>query len=120
MSDTSKPKPRGRVAPTTGLRTPTHEEINRLAHQIWEERGRPSGCEEEHWHEAERRLMNGVAEAADSASGMSSENPGATAASNETYRSSASNPPASAAGNTATMPASSSGRSPGGGRRSQS
>ncbi|MET0280137.1 MAG: DUF2934 domain-containing protein [Steroidobacteraceae bacterium] len=30
--------------------------IQSLAHQIWEEQGKPHGRHDEHWHEAERRL----------------------------------------------------------------
>ncbi len=33
------------------------EDIARLAYQIWEERGRPSGSAEADWYEAERQLQ---------------------------------------------------------------
>lgn len=35
---------------------PTHEQIARLAHDIWAQRGRPSGQDIDIWCEAERRL----------------------------------------------------------------
>lgn len=35
--------------------------IRAEAHRIWEERGRPDGEAEQHWHEAERRIGNGGA-----------------------------------------------------------
>ena len=35
---------------------PTHEEVTRRAEEIWSARGRPSGQDEEIWHEAERQL----------------------------------------------------------------
>ena len=35
-----------------------HEEIGRLAYQIWEQRGRPNGCDMEFWLEAERQILS--------------------------------------------------------------
>jgi hypothetical protein len=35
-------------------------QVERLAYQLWEEAGRPSGRAEEHWHLAER-LMHSAA-----------------------------------------------------------
>jgi hypothetical protein len=35
---------------------PTEAEIARIAYRIWEERGCPDGCAEEHWREAEQQL----------------------------------------------------------------
>jgi Protein of unknown function (DUF2934) len=35
----------------------THEEIARRAYLIWEEEGRPSGRDKEHWRLAEQELM---------------------------------------------------------------
>jgi hypothetical protein len=35
---------------------PTHEAVTQRAQQIWQERGRPSGCDDEIWFEAERQL----------------------------------------------------------------
>ncbi len=35
---------------------PTHEQIARLAHDLWAQRGRPSGQDIDIWCEAERRL----------------------------------------------------------------
>lgn len=34
----------------------TEEDISARAYQIWEERGRPEGEAEAHWHEAKRQL----------------------------------------------------------------
>jgi len=36
--------------------TPTHEQITRRAYEIFIERGRPDGCDLEHWLEAEKQL----------------------------------------------------------------
>jgi hypothetical protein len=42
-------------------RTPSHEEIARLAYSYWEARGRCHGCPEEDWYRAERDVKsNGV------------------------------------------------------------
>ena len=38
--------------------TPTHEQIEQRAYQLWEHRGRPSGEPEIDWEEAERELQN--------------------------------------------------------------
>ena len=35
-----------------------HAETEKLAYQLWEERGRPSGSSEEDWFEAERQLQH--------------------------------------------------------------
>jgi len=35
-----------------------HAEIEELAYQFWEERGRPSGSSEEDWLRAERQLQH--------------------------------------------------------------
>ncbi len=37
---------------------PTHEDVERLAYQLWEERGRPPGLPEVDWHRAERELSS--------------------------------------------------------------
>lgn len=37
-------------------RQPDPRQVQRLAYQIWESRGRPDGQSEEHWREAEQRL----------------------------------------------------------------
>jgi hypothetical protein len=37
-------------------RTPSHEEIARLAYSYWEARGRRHGCREEDWYRAEREV----------------------------------------------------------------
>ena len=39
---------------------PEYHRIEELAHQIWEEQGRPDGRHEDHWSEAERRLSSGA------------------------------------------------------------
>lgn len=36
---------------------PSNAEIAELAHQIWEQHGRPAGSHEQDWSEAERQLM---------------------------------------------------------------
>ena len=36
--------------------TPTHDDIARQAHHLWEERGCPDGCDTDIWLEAERRM----------------------------------------------------------------
>ena len=36
----------------------THDEIALRAHRIWENRGRPSGYDDEIWLEAERQLLS--------------------------------------------------------------
>lgn len=35
---------------------PDHDDIARLAYQLWEESGRPHGAAEEHWFQAEEEL----------------------------------------------------------------
>jgi hypothetical protein len=44
--------------PRTHMKTnsPTHEDIARRAHEIWNARGNPGGCDIGHWLEAEREL----------------------------------------------------------------
>jgi hypothetical protein len=41
-----------------GIVTFGHAEIAALAHQLWEERGRPEGSPEEDWHRAVVRLRS--------------------------------------------------------------
>ena len=41
----------------TKARQATDEQISQRAYEIWNERGRPSGQEVEHWLEAERELL---------------------------------------------------------------
>lgn len=45
---------------TVGHGTPSfgHREIAELAHQYWEERGRPEGSSEEDWHRAVKELRS--------------------------------------------------------------
>jgi hypothetical protein len=38
------------------MHTPTHEEITRQAETLWLDKGRPTGCDDEIWLEAEREL----------------------------------------------------------------
>jgi hypothetical protein len=40
---------------------PTNEQVAALAYAIWLDRGQPTGCDLEHWLEAERQLRGGVA-----------------------------------------------------------
>jgi hypothetical protein len=42
-------------------RTPSHEEIARLAYSYWEGRGRRHGCAEEDWYRAEREIGRMIA-----------------------------------------------------------
>ncbi len=42
--------------PSNPPKTPSHEEIARLAHKYWELRGCPQGTELEDWLRAEREL----------------------------------------------------------------
>jgi hypothetical protein len=37
--------------------SPTQDQIARRAYEIFEQRGRPAGCDLEHWLEAERQLQ---------------------------------------------------------------
>ena len=46
---------------TTPKARPTNEQIAALAHAIWIDRGRPNGCDVEHWLEAERQLGGSAA-----------------------------------------------------------
>jgi len=41
---------------------PTHEEIQALAHALWQQRGSPEGSPEEDWLAAEQQLRSGTAE----------------------------------------------------------
>lgn len=43
--------------PAVAERAPTHEEIARLAYNLWEARGRPLGSPEEDWIAAEQDLL---------------------------------------------------------------
>jgi hypothetical protein len=42
---------------TLEQKTPTHDQIALLAYHFWEEQGRPSGQDVEHWLMAERRIL---------------------------------------------------------------
>ncbi len=44
---------------------PTHEQIARLAYELWERRGRPMGSSDEDWWRAEQELRRRAAEGAD-------------------------------------------------------
>ena len=43
------------IRPPSNMR---HNEIEKLAYQFWEERGRPLGSSEEDWFRAERELQH--------------------------------------------------------------
>ena len=58
----------------------THEEIAARAHTIWEERGRPDGCELDHWLRAERELQKERRQADEIRAGMSAPAPHPTSA----------------------------------------
>ncbi len=47
------------VAKPMTVKTPSHEEIARLAHLYWIERGRQGGRHEQDWLRAERELKKG-------------------------------------------------------------
>ena len=36
---------------------PTHEAVSQLAHELWQARGRPVGCDNEIWLEAEQQIL---------------------------------------------------------------
>jgi Protein of unknown function (DUF2934) len=38
--------------------TPTPEQINKRAYEIWEKNGKPQGRDEEFYHQAEQELRN--------------------------------------------------------------
>ena len=42
--------------------SPSHEEIERLAYQFWEDRGRPWATSDTDWFQAEQELSNGAAD----------------------------------------------------------
>ena len=42
----------------TDISGPSHEQIARRAYELWEERGRPHGSDEEDWHRAEHELQH--------------------------------------------------------------
>jgi Protein of unknown function (DUF2934). len=42
---------------SASARPVTQEQIAKRAYEIWNERGRPSGCDVDHWVEAERELL---------------------------------------------------------------
>ncbi|MFP4145046.1 MAG: DUF2934 domain-containing protein [Phycisphaeraceae bacterium] len=46
------------------LNRPTHDEIARLAYDIWVAKGRPIGQDEQNWQEAEQQLADGQREQA--------------------------------------------------------
>jgi len=46
------------------MKTPSYDNISRLAASIWHDRGSPSGCDDEIWLEAERQLSATTAPAA--------------------------------------------------------
>lgn len=50
----------------TSFPTPTFEAVTRLAHELWEQQGRPGDRAREHWFEAERRAWAAAQRAAQS------------------------------------------------------
>jgi hypothetical protein len=50
------PEPDQLSRTSTDVPGPSHEEIARRAYQLWEERGKPLGSDEENWHRAEHEL----------------------------------------------------------------
>ena len=51
-------KPRTVKAPAVSAKAPpTPEMIAQRAYEIWQESGRPEGCEQEHWYQAEAELQ---------------------------------------------------------------
>jgi epsilon-lactone hydrolase len=50
---------------STDVRGPSHEEIAGRAYQLWEERGRAHGSDEEDWHRAEHELRHEAEEPGD-------------------------------------------------------
>lgn len=53
----SRPKP---AAPATPFQAPSHDDIARLAHELFVSSGQVPGRDVEFWLEAERRLKHGV------------------------------------------------------------
>jgi len=45
------------IADSDASSKPTHEEISALAHEFYQQEGRPDGLAEEHWLAAEERLQ---------------------------------------------------------------
>ena len=45
------------VEEDTAVPEPSHEEIALRAYQLWEERGKPHGSDEEDWYLAEQQLQ---------------------------------------------------------------
>ena len=44
--------------PASEKKEPSHEEIGKLAHQYWKDRGHHHGSHEDDWHRAERELKS--------------------------------------------------------------
>ena len=66
--------PKPNVTSSTDISGPSFEEIARRAYELWEERGKPHGSDEEDWHRAEHQLRNQSgtpAETLSAAKGMS-------------------------------------------------
>jgi hypothetical protein len=49
--------------------SPTDDQIRTRAHELWEIAGRPTGRDDEFWHEAERELKDGATNDPDEKSG---------------------------------------------------
>jgi hypothetical protein len=54
---------KGEVEQKTGQTDPEHEEIERLAFENWQQRGRPIGTPEEDWFRAEDEVKQHLSEA---------------------------------------------------------
>ena len=52
------PKPGQLGNGSTDIAGPSHEQIARRAYELWEERGKPHGSDEEDWHGAEHELQH--------------------------------------------------------------
>jgi hypothetical protein len=53
------------------MRTPTHDELCKVAYHYWEERGRPDGSPEVDWQRAEEELRRLAEQEAHSSAGAS-------------------------------------------------
>lgn len=58
QDSTSLMKPPKAAAPAARAAVPSAEKIAARAYAIWEESGRPEGCEQEHWYQAESELRS--------------------------------------------------------------
>jgi len=61
----------------------SHESIKLRAYEIWEESGRPHGCDKEHWEQAEKELLEAVPEVQPAAAAKPAAEAGAEPAAGE-------------------------------------